>query len=179
MLHVADLDIDQDLEEIGRAVGDRQVRDIAALFADCRRQTAEIARFVGDRDVDPTNVSNFRFVTAPGDIEPAFRLVGEAAQRVAVDRVDRDPLTGRPDADYPFAGQRVAAAGKMQGHAGDEAADRHGRVAPGAAAAGAVERDDLVLVLGRLRKGGVYDFAPGRQPLADRDIEILDRAAVE
>ena len=43
----------------------------------------------------------------------------------------------------------------------------------------AIDRDDLVLVLGRLRKGGVGDLAAGRQPLADRDVQILYRGAVE
>src|SRR4051794_16057234 len=164
MLHVADLDIDQDLEEIGRAVGDLQVRDIAALFADCRRQAAEIARLVGDRDVDPTNVSDFRFVTAPGDIEPAFRLVSKTAERVAVDRVDRDSLAGRDDADDALAGQRVTTAGEMQGHAWNETANWHRRVAPGAAPPRAVEWDDLFLSSGGSGKAALATSRPVASP---------------
>src|SRR3954469_7727638 len=179
MLHIADLDIYHDLEEIGRAVSDLQVSDVAALLADRRRQAAEIARLVGDRDVDPTNVSDFRFVTAPGDIEPAFRLVSETAERVAVDRVNCDSLAGRDDADDALAGQRVTTAGEMQGHAWNETANWHRRVAPGAAPPRPVEWDDFVLVLGRQWKGGVGNLSTGRQPLTDCDVQILDGSAIE
>src|SRR5438128_2533448 len=49
LLHIADLDIDHDLEEVQRAVGDLQIADIAALLPDNRGQAAEIAGFVRDR----------------------------------------------------------------------------------------------------------------------------------
>ena len=94
--------------------------------------------------------TGFGFVAAPGDVEPAFRLVGEASERVAVDRVDRHPLAGGDDADDAVARQRMAAAGEMQGHAGDEAADRHApcRARCPRQRRARLERDDLVLVLG-------------------------------
>src|SRR5207245_7254487 len=41
------------------------------------------------------------------------------------------------------------------------------------------QRDDLALGFLGLRERGVSDRAPGNQTLADRDIEILDRGAVE
>src|SRR5260370_29624116 len=66
----------------------------------------------------------------------------------------------------------------MDRHAGDQAAERDGGVAV-ALAAGARQRDDLVSVLRRLREGGVGHLAAGGHPLADRDVEILDRVAIE
>src|SRR5260370_25975548 len=56
VLYVFDLDIDHDFEEIGRAVGDLEIADVAALFADRRGQAAEVAGFVGDRDVYPADM---------------------------------------------------------------------------------------------------------------------------
>src|SRR6185312_16675871 len=41
MAHVGHLDIDQDLEEIGRAVGDLQVGDVAVLLADDGGEAAD------------------------------------------------------------------------------------------------------------------------------------------
>src|SRR5437773_10429638 len=79
-------------------------------------------------DVDPAGMGGIRLLAAPGDVEPALGLFGEAFQRVAVDRVDRHALAGRDDADDPIARQRVAAAGKMHRHPRDEAPDRHRRL---------------------------------------------------
>src|SRR5712691_10634114 len=179
VLYVFDLDIDHDLEEIGRAVGDLEIADVAALLADRRGQAAEIAGLVGDRDVDPPDMGGIGLLARPGDVEPALGLGGEAFQRVAIDRVDRHALAGRDDADDPVAGQRVAAAGEMQRHPGNEAADRHRGPARAALAAGAGQRDHLVLGLGRQREGGVGHFAPGGEPFADGDVKILDRGAME
>src|SRR5262245_59509959 len=43
MLNVSHLDIDHDLEKVGRAIRDLQIADIAALLTDHRRQAAEVA----------------------------------------------------------------------------------------------------------------------------------------
>src|SRR3954454_22360470 len=179
VFHVGNLDIDHDLEEIGRAVGDLQIADIAALLADRGGQAAEIARLVGDGDVDAADMARLPLLAAPGYIEPALRLVGEAFERVAIDGVDGHALAGGDDADDAVAGQRVAATGKMQRHSGDQAADRDRGVLRPAFAARPRNRNDLVLRLGRMREGSVDDLASGDVPLADRDIEVLDRSAVE
>ena len=46
VLHVLDLDIDQDLEEIDRAVGDLEIGDVARLLADHGGEAAEAAGLV-------------------------------------------------------------------------------------------------------------------------------------
>src|SRR5580700_9725419 len=48
MAHIRHLDIDEDLEEIGRAVGDLEIGDVAMVLADDRRQAAEAARLVAE-----------------------------------------------------------------------------------------------------------------------------------
>src|SRR5207253_10754548 len=88
-------------------------------------RAAEIAGLVGDRDVDPAGMGGVGLLAGPGDVEPALGLVGEAFERVAVDRVDRHPLAGGDDADDAVARQRVTATGKMHRHARDQAADRY------------------------------------------------------
>src|SRR5690606_27134310 len=65
-------------------------------------------------------------VLVPGDIQPALGRVREAFQRLAIDGVDGYPLARGDDADNAVAGQRMAAAGEMHRHAGDEPADRDG-----------------------------------------------------
>src|SRR6202011_1181082 len=85
----------------------------------------------GDRHVDPAGMGGVGLLAGPGDVEPALGFVGEAFERVAVDRVDRHSLAGGDDADDAVARQRVAATGKMHRHSGNEAADRHrGTVGP-------------------------------------------------
>src|SRR5437016_4388881 len=179
MLHIGDLDIDHDLKEISRTIGDLQIADVAALLADRGGQAAEIARLVGDRYVDPAGMGGIRLLAAPGDVEPALGLFGEAFQRVAIDRVDRHALAGRDDADDPVTRQRMAAAGKMHRHPWDKTPDRHRRLGRAPLAPRPGERDDLVAVLSIARKGGVDHLAAGGDSFADRNVEILDRGAIE
>jgi len=73
------------------------------LLPDRGRQAAEIARLVGDRDVDAAGMGGIRLLAAPRDVEPALRLVGEAFERVAIDRVDRHTFSRRHDADDTVA----------------------------------------------------------------------------
>src|SRR6266550_2515526 len=73
----------------------------------------------------------------------------------------------------------MAAAGEMHRHAGNEAADRHCGLGGLSLAPRPGQRDDLVLVLGALREGGIDGLAAGDDPLPDRDIEVFDRRAVE
>src|SRR5665213_3592799 len=177
---VLHFDIDQDLEEIERPVGDFEVGDVAATLADDSGQAAEAARLVAERDADAAEMGAIGIaVVAPGDVEPALRRFGKGIQRLAIDGVDRDALARCDDADDAVAGQRMAAAGEMQRHAGNEAADRH-RVlgcllAPGARS----KRHHFRRLLGLNREDGVHDLAAGMHALADRDHEILARRAVE
>jgi hypothetical protein len=67
----------------------------------------------------------------------------------------------------------------MQRHAGNETTDRYRRVAALGPAPSPVQRDDLGLGFVLLREGGVDNRAAGGVPLSDRDIEILDRRAIE
>src|SRR5207248_2315177 len=178
MLNVGDFDVDHDLEEIRRAIGDLQIADIAALLADYRSQASKVAGLVGDRYIEAADMIGV-VVVAPGDIEPALRRFGEALQSLAVDGVDRHPLPGRDESDDAVTGQRVAAAGEVQRHARDETADRYRDVVAFGPAARSIQRDDLGLGLVLLRECRVDDGAPGRKPLPHRYIKILDGCAVE
>src|SRR5437899_12673537 len=115
----------------------------------------------------------------PGDVKPALRRLGEAFERIAVDRVDRYPLTRGHDADDAVSRRRVATTREVQRHAGDQAADRHRGLVAFRLAPRPGQRDDLALGFLGLRKRGVGYRAPGNETLADRDIEVLDGGAVE
>src|SRR5215469_3546806 len=178
MLHVADFDVDHDLEEIRRAICNLQIADVSALLPDHGRQAAQIAGFIGDRHIEPADMDGVVTV-APGDVEPALRCLGKTLQGLTVYRMDRDTFASRDDADDAVPGQRVAAAGEVQSHAWDKPAYRYGNIVPFRPPPRPVQRDDLRLGLLGLREGGVDDGAPGHQPLADRDVKILDGRAIE
>src|SRR3546814_14700855 len=59
----------------------------------------------------------------PGHVEPALGRIGEALQSLAVDGMDGDALAGGHDSDDAIPGQRMAAPGEMDRHAGNEAGD--------------------------------------------------------
>src|ERR1700732_2024168 len=107
VLHITDLDVDHDLEKVQRAVGDLQIADIAALLADNRGQAAEIAGLVGNWDIDPADMNGIGVAAPPGNVEPALGRLGEALERIAVDRVDRHTFTRGHDTDDAVARQRV------------------------------------------------------------------------
>src|SRR5947207_7122702 len=155
MLHIADLDVDHDLEEVQRAVGELQIADIAALLPDDRGQAAEIAGLVGDRDVDPADMDRIPVASSPRDIEPTLGRIGETLERIAVDRVDGDTLTGGDDADDAVARERVATAGEMQRHARNQTANRYRRLILFYLTPRYSQRDNLALGFLGLREGGV------------------------
>ena len=67
-------------------------------------------------------------VASPSPVSQATSIqrsgvVGELFQRLAVDGVDGHALAGGDDADDAVARQRMAAAGEVQRHARDQAAD--------------------------------------------------------
>src|SRR6185437_4466724 len=102
------------------------IDDVAAMLADHRRQAPQAARLVADGDIDAADMGAGPVALAgPGDVEPALRRLGEIGERVTIDRMDGDALAGGDDADDAIARQRMAAAGEMQRHAGNEAADRN------------------------------------------------------
>src|ERR1051326_488557 len=70
VLHVLHLDVDQDLEEILRAVGDLEVGNVGAVLADDRGERAWTAGLVPDRDGNPPDMSLIGIaLLAPGDVE--------------------------------------------------------------------------------------------------------------
>src|SRR6202167_4210312 len=124
--HALHLDVHQQLEEILRAVGDLEVGDVAAALADHRREAAQAAGLVADGDGDAAEMDVFGVaLLVPGAVEPAVRRVGEAVEGLAIDGVDGHTLARCYNTDDTVARQRVAAAGEMHRHAGNEAADRH------------------------------------------------------
>src|SRR5262249_19622470 len=120
----------------------------------------------------------------PGHVEPALGGVGEAFERLAVDRVDGDALAGGDDPDDAVAWQGMAAAGEMHGHPRDEAGDRHGEEILRLVAAGppGAERHDLAgarLADLAAREDRIHDLALGLQAGADLGEEIVDGLAVK
>src|SRR2546421_12967900 len=76
VLHVLHLDVDEDLEEILRAVGDLEVGDVATLLADDGGERAQTAGLVPDRDGDAPDVGLVGIaLLAPGDVEPPLGRV--------------------------------------------------------------------------------------------------------
>src|SRR5512146_265345 len=90
MAQVLNLDIDENLEEIERAVGDLEVGDVAPALADHRRQAAEASRLVVERDVDPPDMRPSRCVVVPRYVEPTLRRLRKGRKRFAVDGMDGD-----------------------------------------------------------------------------------------
>src|SRR5690606_5707535 len=100
VLDVPDLDLDADLEKVGRPIEDRQVGDIAVVLSDDKGDLCERSRFVEHRYDD---FGREPLVAAlgdiPGKVDPALRFVVELLQRLCVNRIDRDPLPGSEYAD--------------------------------------------------------------------------------
>src|SRR5690242_5701086 len=110
VFHVLHLDVDEYLEEVGRAVGDLEIGDVAGLLADDGGEAAEAARLVAERHVDAPNMPRLALAAAiPGDVEPALRRLGKIGERITIDGVNRDALAGGDDADDAVARQRMAA----------------------------------------------------------------------
>src|SRR5690242_9968204 len=70
MAQVLHLAIDLNFEEIGRAFGELEIRDVTPAVADHRRFAAEASRLVVERDVDPSNMRPSRYVVVPRHVEP-------------------------------------------------------------------------------------------------------------
>src|SRR5438552_331793 len=92
---------------------------------------------------------------SPRDVEPSLGGIGETLERIAVDCVDGDALAGGHDADDAVTRERVATAGEMQRHTGDQTADRHCRLVLLHLAPRPSQRDNLALGFLGLRECGV------------------------
>jgi hypothetical protein len=109
MLEVIDLEVDGELGEIGRAARHADVVDIAVVLGDDGRDLGEAAGLVDVVDADARRETLRRgLVDVPAHVEPAFRLVLVILQRRRLDRIDRDPLARRDDADNAVARHRSA-----------------------------------------------------------------------
>src|SRR5690242_14493596 len=74
VLHILHLDIDKDLEKIGRSVSDLEIGDVAGLLADDRREATEATGLVAERHIDAPDMAHLTLAAAiPGDVEPALR----------------------------------------------------------------------------------------------------------
>ena len=121
----------------------------------------------------------------PVDIDEAFRRGGEGFQRGAVLGMDGDAFAGGDDADDFIAGQRVAAAGVMHIHAGDQAGDAACRSRPCGAGVARRAGGKRLAHEGRqharragraqFRIGGVDHFLRPECAGGDRDVEIVQR----
>ena len=118
----------------------------------------------------------------PGDVEPAVRRIGIGRQHLAIDGVDGDALAGSDDADNAVTGQRVAASGVMQGHAGDQTLDGNGAVFIFALLfAGLGQGNDLVISAFCLnaREHRLDHFAAGIDTGADIGTKFFNATDVE
>src|SRR5690348_17666432 len=119
-----------------------------------------------------------RYVVVPRHVEPPLRRLREGREGFAIDGVDGDALSGGDDADDAVARKRVAAARVVERHARNESADRNRILA--FFAAHRRERHNLADArIGFRRVERVDDFAARVQALADRDIKVIRRLAVE
>src|SRR5664279_5052303 len=100
MLQVIDLKIDGELGEVLRAPGHADIVDIAVMLGDHGGDLSEAAGLVDVVNHDPRRKAlRRRFVDIPAHVEPALRLLLEILQRRRLDRIDRDALARRNDAD--------------------------------------------------------------------------------
>ena len=128
----------------------------------------------------------------PGDVEPAFRHIGEILERLAIDRVNCDAATLGHDAHDAIAGQRMAADREMNRHAGDQAPDGHDVLAALGALGLALRfgfrfwiaetEPEEAAAVARLLGLGIDRFdhvEPGIVARADLGLEILHRGDIE
>src|SRR5690348_7840924 len=128
MLEVIDLEVDGELGEIGRAPRHADIVDVAVMLGDDGRDLGETAGLVDVVDPDARREALWRrFVDVPTDVEPALRLFLEILEVRRLDRIDRDPLARRDDADDPVARDGAAIRREFDREVGIDAADRYRR----------------------------------------------------
>ena len=128
MLEVVDLEIDRDVGEIGRAARHADVVDIAVMLGDDLRDLRERARLVDRLHRDARRETLRRLLLlVPAHVEPALRIVLEFAQGRRLDRIDRDALARRENADDAVARHRAAVRRKTHRQIAVDAADRNRR----------------------------------------------------
>ena len=130
-----------------------------------------------------------RLVDVPAHVEPALRLFLEILQRRRLDRIDRDALARRDDADDAVARHRAAVRREVDRQVGIDAADRdrRRRCAPDRAATSALQLDRQPLLLRRRSAAdalflvvGIHrarDVGGPHLAAADRRHHVVDRGA--
>ena len=118
MRHVAHFDVDGELEQQRRTVGDFQVEDVAAIGADDADRGGERTRLVlhthqhaGD------GLRGFRRARAPFHVQPVGHVGLRAFELFAVDRMHDDALARHHQAHDAVARQRMAALAETIGNA--------------------------------------------------------------
>src|SRR5690348_3537189 len=128
MLEVIDLEVDGQLGEIGRAARHADIVDVAIMFGDHGRDLGETPGLVDVVDPDARREAlRRRFIDVPADVEPPLRLFLEILQVRRLDRIDRDALARRDNADDAVAWNRAPVGRELDGQIGIDAADRYSR----------------------------------------------------
>ena len=127
MPNVLNLDINNQVEEIGIPTGNFQIGNTAVVLGDDGRERTQTAGIVYNGNFHATHMGFLEMALAvPRNIDPAFRLIGIPLEQVAIDGMDRYPLAALNNTDDPVPWQRMATAGEMHRHAGDQALDGDG-----------------------------------------------------
>ncbi len=186
---VAHFDIHQAFEKILLAVDDFEGFEGGVLFGDGVGEVGEGVGGVGGDDADAAG-EGFVFVGAfaglaelgvvPIDIDEAFGRVGEGFEGEAIFGVDGDTFAGGDDTGDGIAGERVAAAGVMDFHTGNEAGD--GQRAGFGRARGAGEHAGdgaRAAIFAQSGIGGVDDVFGAEIAGGDGDVEIIEAGDFE
>lgn len=124
VLQAFDFDIDKHFVEVGVAVVEFDIHDIAAGLEDGGCDVVETAGAIED---DGKNAGDKKMVLLafPLHIDPALRHVCEFVQLSAICGVDGDAFSGCDDGANVLARDGEAALGERDHHVVDEASDFH------------------------------------------------------
>ncbi len=114
MLEVIDLQIDGQIRKIRRTATHADIVDIAVMLGNDTGNLSKTSRLIDVLHMQSRRKTLRRhFLDIPANIEPALRLFLEILQRRRLDRINRDPLTRRDDADDAISRHRTTIRRKL------------------------------------------------------------------
>ena len=127
MADVPDLEIEDHLHEVGRGAMQGQIGDVGVVRGDDLGDLRQRSRLVDGGNAHARGEAlAIALLDVPAHVEPALRLVVELRQFGRLDRIDRDALARRDDADDAVAGHGAAAGREAHRQVAARAADGDG-----------------------------------------------------